>query len=103
MSRGLTVLVLAAALTALMLGMSGTAWATTFAVTNTADSGKGSLRQAISDANSSAGADTIEFADGVGGTIILAAMLPHITDPEGLTIDGGGDVTVKRANFKFTK
>ncbi len=33
----------------------------TFTVTNTLDSGAGSLRKAISDANASAGADTIAF------------------------------------------
>ena len=35
-----------------------------FTVTNTNDSGPGSLRQAILDANASAGADTITFAIG---------------------------------------
>ena len=34
----------------------------TFAVTNTLDSGGGSLRQAIADANTNAGADTIDRA-----------------------------------------
>src|SRR5215471_6308886 len=34
---------------------------TTFVVTNTNDSGAGSLRQAILDANANAGADTINF------------------------------------------
>ena len=36
--------------------------AATFTVTTTADSGAGSLRQAITDANSSAGPHTIQFA-----------------------------------------
>ena len=41
----------------------GTIWsfAATFTVTTTADSGPGSLRQAILDANASPGADTIVF------------------------------------------
>src|SRR5688572_716467 len=60
---------------------------TTFTVTNTQDSGAGSLRQAILDANANAGADVINFSIGAGQqTIVLAAALPVITDP--VTIDG---------------
>ncbi|MBE2293529.1 MAG: hypothetical protein IAF00_01215, partial [Phycisphaerales bacterium] len=62
--------------------------AATFIVSNTADSGMGSLRQAILDANGVAGNDTIVFD--VGGTISLITTLPPITDPAGLTIDGTG-------------
>ncbi|HSW25437.1 MAG TPA: DUF4347 domain-containing protein, partial [Burkholderiaceae bacterium] len=53
-----------------------------FTVTNTNDSGAGSLRQAIIDANALAGADTITFNIGGGGvhTINLASSLPAITD-----------------------
>lgn len=58
--------------------------AATFTVTNTNDSGPGSLRQAILDANSNPGFDTIEFA--VAGTITPLTQLPAITDP--LLIDG---------------
>jgi hypothetical protein len=36
--------------------------AATFTVTSTADSGAGTLRQAIIDANAAAGADTINFS-----------------------------------------
>ena len=70
------------------------AWATTFTVTNTNDSGPGSLRAAIEAANANAGADEIVFADGVSGTITLSSTLSKVTDPAGLTIDGGGDVTL---------
>jgi hypothetical protein len=90
-------LVGAAALSAavlLTLLYAGTARAQTFTVTNTNDSGTGSLREAIERANATAGADEIVFADGVSGTIILGSTLPTISDPEGLFIDGGGDVTV---------
>jgi hypothetical protein len=67
--------------------------AATFTVTNTNDAGAGSLRQAITDANAAAGADTIEFnisgagCDGAGVcTIALASQLPSVF---GLTtIDG---------------
>lgn len=40
-----------------------------FLVTTTADSGTGSLRQAVDNANSIAGTDTITFSDGTGGTV----------------------------------
>jgi len=62
--------------------------AATITVTNTNDSGAGSLRQAITDANTSVGvADTIEFAIGSGQqSIAPTTPLPFITDT--LTIDG---------------
>jgi Ca2+-binding RTX toxin-like protein len=54
----------------------------TFTVTNTADSGAGSLRQAILDSNASGGADIIDFNIGGGGTqtIALSTPLPSLTD-----------------------
>ncbi len=62
--------------------------ATTFIVTNTNDSGLGSLRQAILDANASPGTDTISFnIPGTGvHTIMPTSILPVITDP--VVIDG---------------
>src|SRR5262245_1439745 len=60
----------------------------TFTVLNTNDSGPGSLRQAILDANANPGADTIAFA--INGTgvhkITLLSALPAITDA--VLIDG---------------
>ncbi|MFN4254245.1 MAG: right-handed parallel beta-helix repeat-containing protein [Saprospiraceae bacterium] len=58
--------------------------AATYTVSNTDDSGSGSLRQAIMDANGNSGADIIEFS--VAGTLNLSSGLPSITDA--LTIDG---------------
>jgi hypothetical protein len=53
----------------------------TFTVTNTLDSGAGSLRQAILDANAHTGTDTISFAIASGvQTIAPASPLPAITD-----------------------
>ncbi len=54
----------------------------TYAVTSSADSGAGSLRQAILDANAHAGTDTIEFhlAGSSVHTIQLLSALPTITD-----------------------
>ena len=82
-----TVLVLAAAMGCLMVAPSTSA-ATTFTVVNTNDSGPGSLRQAILDANANTGSDTIAF--GILGiaphTITPLSQLPAVTDP--VTIDG---------------
>jgi hypothetical protein len=65
-----------------------TAPASTFVVTSTADSGPGSLRQAILDANAHPGADMIVFnIPGAGlHTITPFTALPTISDP--VTIDG---------------
>jgi photosystem II stability/assembly factor-like uncharacterized protein len=59
-----------------------------FAVINTADTGDGSLRQALLDANAHPGPDTIIFdIPGAGPhTIQPTSTLPTITDP--VTIDG---------------
>lgn len=57
-----------------------------FTVTNTNDSGPGSLRQAIRDANASPGADAIDFEYSGNGFIILTSELDRIT--EAVTIDG---------------
>ncbi len=68
--------------------LTGSLSATTDTVTNTADAGAGSLRQAILDANAAAGADTIAFnivGSGVH-TIVPLTALPTITSP--VTIDG---------------
>src|SRR5262245_45619782 len=53
----------------------------TFLVNTTADSGAGSLRQAILDSNANAGADTIDFSIGSGPqTIAVLSALPAITE-----------------------
>ncbi len=83
--RRLAVLILAAT--------ASTAAAATYTVTNTSDSGVGSLRQAILDANAAAGADTIQFnvsgagCDGGGVcTIAPTTQLPFLASP--VLIDG---------------
>ena len=77
----------------LALCFLGRAAADTFTVTNTADSGTGSLRKAITDANSHANIDAdtpdlIAFAIPGAGvhTIAPGSSLPAVTDP--LVIDG---------------
>jgi hypothetical protein len=59
-----------------------------FVVTNTNDSGIGSLRQAILNANANPGLDTIDFAPGLSGTIVLTSGELQITND--VTIDGPG-------------
>jgi len=65
-----------------------TSGAATYTVTTVGDSGPGSLRQAILDANASPGADRIHFnISGPGPfTIAPTAALPGVTDP--VVIDG---------------
>jgi len=60
----------------------------TFTVTNTNDSGAGSLRQAIIDANATAAIDTINFNIPGSGlhTLNLTSFLPFIDQP--IIIDG---------------
>ena len=61
--------------------------AATFTVTTLDDSGAGSLRQAMLDANASPGADVILFDIAAGTrTILPSSQLPTITDP--VMIDG---------------
>jgi hypothetical protein len=56
---------------------------------NLADSGDGSLRQAVLDANAHHGVDHIVFAPGLQGTIALTSGQLNITD-DNLTITGPG-------------
>ncbi|MCA8995529.1 MAG: VCBS repeat-containing protein [Planctomycetaceae bacterium] len=57
-------------------------------VTNLNDSGAGSLRQAIIDANGNSEADTIDFQSGLNGTITLAGA--PLTISSDVTISGPG-------------
>ena len=61
---------------------------TTFTVTSLADSGSGSLRQAILDANATAGDDEILFQSGLNGTIALTSG--QMTISETVEITGNG-------------
>jgi hypothetical protein len=77
------------ALLAASLGIASTAGAATITVTSTADSGPGTLHQALLDSNASVGVlDTIAFdIPGAGvHTITVSTDLPQATDP--LIIDG---------------
>ena len=79
------------------------AMADTFLVINTNDTGPGSLRQAIADANGHAGLDTIAFnIPGAGlQTVTPASVLPNITDPvviDGYTQPGASPNTLAQGN-----
>lgn len=77
----------------------------TFTVTNTDDSGPGSLRQAVLDANGAIGPDTID-ATGVNGTITLTSGELVINDEvvingpgaANLTVSGNDDSRIFRIN-----
>ena len=85
--------------------------AVTYSVTNTLDSGLGSLRQAINDANATAGNDIIDFnfAPVTGPYIItLNSSLPNILDVSNsgtLTITGPGatslTIDANKNNFRI--
>ncbi len=72
---------------------------TAFTVVNTDDSGTGSLRNAIEQANASAGADTISFDAALAGETIVLTTELQITDDltitglgsDQLTLDGNSD------------
>jgi hypothetical protein len=104
--RPLAALLMGAALAASVLMaavvFASPAWAATpYTVINTNDSGAGSLRQAIIDANTTTGvADTINFNLGSAATITLTSgELPFITNGAELTIDGGSaDITISGDN-----
>lgn len=85
---------------AIALMISGSTHAATFTVTNTNDNNAGSLREAISNANTANGADTIVFDSSIisqtivltGGEITISDELtitgPATGDARGITIDG---------------
>ena len=64
-------------------------WAADFTVTNNADSGAGSLRQAIVDSNSAGGSNNITINSGVGTIALTSADLPTIAN--NATIVGNGN------------
>ncbi|MBL8963808.1 MAG: right-handed parallel beta-helix repeat-containing protein [Phycisphaeraceae bacterium] len=66
----------------------------TFLVTNLNDSGAGSLRQAILDANGIAGADVIEFNTPVAGTITLTSGELVVTESLSILGPGAGVVSL---------
>ena len=85
------------------LGLLDVAIADTFEVTNTSDSGAGSFRQAIIDANAAVGADTIVFNipttdDNYNATLGVWTILPQSELPS-LTDDSTFIDGMSQANF----
>ncbi len=74
----------------------GTASAVSFEVTNLSDSGAGSLRPAIEDANNVAGPDVITIQSGLSGTITLSSG--HLSINDSVEIQGSSDVTISGGN-----
>ncbi len=70
-----------------ILAFPAAASAATFSVTSTADSGAGTLRDAIGLANANPGQDTITFALPAGSVIQLASK---VVMTEGVSLDGAG-------------
>lgn len=68
--------------------------AATFEVTSNADSGTGSLRDAVNQANATPGDDTITFASSVTGTITLTSGQLSVQGGGGLEIQGPGADTL---------
>ena len=71
-----------------VMGLEDRTLLSMYTVGNLNDSGAGSLRQGILDANSTSGADVIDFEAGLTGTITLTSGELAITDD--LTINGPG-------------
>lgn len=86
------------AVVALSLAVAVSSHAATFHVTNTLDSGAGSLRWAISNANATAGAATI-LCTNIVGTIALASNLPPITGAASILGPGPSLLTVSGSNM----
>jgi hypothetical protein len=70
----------------------------TFTVLNLAESGPGSLRQAIINANAQPGPDEIDFAAGLTGAISLSSGQLSITDDLSVAGPGAGQLAVSGGN-----
>ncbi|MBA2693808.1 MAG: hypothetical protein H0U65_15160 [Rubrobacter sp.] len=85
-------------LAALLLFAASPARAAEFTVTSNADSGEGTLRQAIDAANANAEADTITFNLLEGERKITLKGQVEIRSSQPLTIDGAEEVTLSGGN-----
>jgi Ca2+-binding RTX toxin-like protein len=89
------------------LGMTATAEAADFTVSNLNDSGPGSLRQAILDTNAAPGADRVLFQSTLSGQITLGGELPEIhgatevlgPGPDKLTVSGNNNSRIFNVNI----
>jgi O-glycosyl hydrolase len=81
---------------------SATSVDVTAGVFNLNDSGAGSLRQAILNANAAGGAQTITLAANLAGTISLATALPAVTGSLTIIEPGAGKLTVTGSGTLLT-
>lgn len=65
---------------------------------NLSDAGPGSFRQAVADANTLAGADTIVFQNGLSGTIALTSGQIVISDEVEITGNGAANTVIDGGN-----
>lgn len=77
-----------------VLGAGGPAQAADFTVTSLADSGPGTLREAILVADNGGGNDRILFRSGLSGTITVENQLPDIDEPLRIIGPGPGRMTI---------
>ncbi|HUO08303.1 MAG TPA: LamG-like jellyroll fold domain-containing protein [Phycisphaerae bacterium] len=73
-----------------------------FTISNFNDSGTGSLRQAILDANSLGGTFLLQFASGLAGTLTLASPLPALTATITLRANTPGSVVIMGSGTLLT-
>lgn len=81
-----------------LAALAAPANAATFTVTNLNDSGTGSLRDAVASANSTAGADVINFQPGLTGTIALTTGELSLYDSVDIQGPGAATITVSGSN-----
>jgi hypothetical protein len=74
----------------------------TIAVSNTGDTGPGTLRAAIEQANLDAAQDTITFAPSVAGTITLSTALPDLSSNIIISGPGSSVLSVARSSAAGT-
>jgi hypothetical protein len=74
----------------------------TITVTNTDDTGPGTLRAAIEQADLDGSQDTIVFAPSVNGTINLSSVLPDLSGDISIDGPGSSDLTVARSSAPGT-
>lgn len=91
-----------AGLTPFVEALEGRLVLSTITVANLDDSGTGSLRAAINQANGDTAQDTIDFAPSVAGTITLKSALPDLSTAIILRGPGASALTVARSAAEGT-
>ncbi len=82
--------------------LEGRSLLSTITVTNTDDTGPGTLRAAIEQADVDISHDTIVFAPSITGTITLLSALPNLSGKIDIAGPGSSDLTVARSSAPGT-